>query len=166
MPEIETGRLVLDRFTTADAPDVFAAITPAVTRWMTWEPPTWAEFEAHAARLAAADPRAGANFVIRLRDTGRCLGITAAERLADDLPELGIWLRADAHGQGFGLEAARALLRWASAASGAAGFVWPVAVENAASRRIAERLGGEIVAERPGAKYDAVIYRIPAAQGP
>lgn len=161
MAEIDTPRLRLARFTLADASDAFAAITPAMTRWMSWDPPTREEFQGHAANMAAADP-ANANFVIRLQNTGEFLGIAAAERLTDDLPELGIWTKVAVHGQGYGGEAVGALLRWASATSGKPGFLWPVAVENTASRRIAERLGGEVIAERPGAKYDAVVYRIPA----
>ena len=53
-------------------------------------------------------------------------------------------------------------MRWASATVDREGFLYPVAVQNTASRRIAERLGGEIIATRSGAKYDSVVYRIPA----
>jgi RimJ/RimL family protein N-acetyltransferase len=160
--EIETPRLTLRRFTLADADEVFAAITPEVTRWMSWDPPTWEAFQARAAALAVADPATDMNFVIRGRDTGGCVGVCAAERLGDEMPELGIWLKVTAHGQGYGAEAVAALLRWASAASGKAGFLWPVAIQNTASRRIAERLGGAIIAERAGPKYDAVVYRVPS----
>ena len=162
MAEIETPRLTLHRFTLADADEVFAAITPEVTRWMSWDPPSREAFQVRAAALAVADPAADMNLVIRRRDTGECLGVCAGERLTDETPELGIWLRVTAHSQGYGAEAVAALLRWASAATGKPGFLWPVAVENTASRRIAERLGGQLIAERPGAKYDAVVYRIPA----
>jgi RimJ/RimL family protein N-acetyltransferase len=160
--EIETPRLTLRRFTLADADEIFAAITPEMTRWMSWDPEPREAFDARAAAMAVADAAAGVSFVIRRRDTGECLGLAAAERLADDLPELGIYLRVEAHGQGYGGEVVEALLRWASAATNKPGFIYPVAVENTASRRIAERLGGEIIAERAGAKYDAVVYRIPA----
>lgn len=160
-PEIETPRLTLTCFTLYDAGEAFAAITPEVARWMSWDPPSVEEFQGHAASMASADP-SRANFVIRRRDTGAFLGIAAAERLPDDLPELGIWLKVEAHGQGYGSEAVHALLQWASAATGKMGFLWPVAVQNTASRRIAERLGGEVIAEVTRPKYDAVIYRIPA----
>lgn len=162
MADIETRRLTLRRFTLTDADEVFAAITPEVTRWMSWDPEPREAFAVRTEAMAVADPQAGVSFVIRRRDTGACLGVAAAERLAEDLPELGIWLRIDAHGQGYGGETVEALLGWASAASGKLGFLWPVAVENTASRRIAERLGGEIIGAHTTRKYEAVVYRIPA----
>lgn len=164
MAELETPRLTLRRFTLADAHEIFAVITPEMTRWMSWDPEPREAFAARAAAMAVADPAAGVSFVIRRRDTGECLGLAAAERLADDLPELGIYLKVEAHGQGYGREAAEAVLRWASGASGRPGFLWPVAVRNAASRRLAEGLGGEVIAERAGDKYDSVVYRIPAVR--
>jgi RimJ/RimL family protein N-acetyltransferase len=36
-----------------------------------------------------------------------------------------------------------------------------VAIENIASRRIAEKLHGEIIGNRTNPKYDSVVYRIP-----
>ena len=162
MAEILTARLRLARFALADAPEVFACITPEVTRWMSWDPPSSEAFGTRAVALAAADPQVETNFVVRRRDTDECLGVVAAERLGDDLPELGIWLKVESQGQGYGREAVEALLNWASATSGKPGFIYPVAVENTASRRIAERLGGSVIAERSGPKYDAVVYRIPA----
>lgn len=159
--QLETPRLSLIRFTMADAEEVFGCITPAVTRYMSWEPPSR---EAYLARCAAlVDSPTEIQFVIRLRDTSECLGVTALERPADPLPELGIWMKASAHGRGYGGEAIEGLVRWASAAVDRDGFLYPVAVHNTASRRIAERLRGEIIATRSGAKYDSVVYRIPAA---
>ncbi|WP_246688912.1 hypothetical protein [Mesorhizobium sp. WSM4310] len=37
--EIKSLRLRLELFTAVDADEVFAAITPAITRFMQWEPP-------------------------------------------------------------------------------------------------------------------------------
>jgi RimJ/RimL family protein N-acetyltransferase len=115
------------------------------------------------ARCAAlVDSPTEIQLVIRLKNTRECLGVTALERPADASPELGIWMKEAAHGRGYGREAIEALVRWASVTIDSDGFLYPVAVENTPSRRIAERLGGEIIATRPGAKYDSVIYRIPA----
>lgn len=156
----ETARLKLAQFEMTDADDVFSCITPEITRYLSWEPPS---LEAYVARCAVLlDSQAEVQFVIRRRDTGECLGVTAVDRPADEVPELGIWMKTAAHGQGYGREAIEGLLRWASLNTGRVGFLYPVAVENLASRRIAERLGGEVIAMRPGSKYDAVVYRIPA----
>ena len=39
--------------------------------------------------------------------------------------------------------------------------MYPVAIQNIASRRIAEILHGEIIGNRTNPKYDSFVYRIP-----
>ncbi len=157
---IETPRLTLARFEMTDAQDVFGCITPAVTRFMAWDPPvSFDEFKSGCeTRLQSRDQ---IQFVIRRKDTGECLGIAGVEGLIEDLPELGIWMKEAAQSQGYGREAVEAVARWASGDLIPDGFLYPVAVENVASRRIAEGLNGEVIATRSGAKYDSVVYKIP-----
>lgn len=76
-------------------------------------------------------------------------------------PELGLWLKESAHGQGLGREVVAAQVEWGHATLGKESFLYPVAVENTASRRIAEKLRGQIIGSIKKPKYDAVIYRIP-----
>jgi len=45
-------------------------------------------------------------------------------------------------------------------------FIYPVAIQNTASRRIAENLHGEIIGNRTNPKYDSVAYRIPFYESP
>ncbi len=161
VPHIDTSRLSLDRFVMSDADEVFRCITPAVTRFLAWDPPSLDVYRSRCQALCRADDRTEVQFVIRRRDTQECLGLVGVERLDDPVPELGVWMKPTAHGQGFGREAVEAVVRWASGVCEGPGFIYPVAVENAASRRIAEALGGEIIATRSGRKYDSVVYRIP-----
>jgi len=159
--QIQSARLQLSTFEMADAEEVFACITPAVARFMSWEPPkSFSEYKARReARLQAADPTEF-TFVIRRRDTKECLGITALERADQSSPELGIWMKESAHGQGYGGEAVRAIAEWATKDLGKDTFLYPVAVENIASRRIAEKLHGEVIGTRKSPKYDSVVYKI------
>jgi len=76
-------------------------------------------------------------------------------------PELGLWLKESAHGQGFGREVVAALVAWGHATFGKGSFIYPVAVQNTASRRIAEKLYGEIIGTLTKPKYECVVYRIP-----
>ena len=76
-------------------------------------------------------------------------------------PELGLWLKESAHGQGFGREVVAALVEWGHATLGKESFLYPVAVQNTASRRIAENLRGEIIGSVRKPKYDCVVYRVP-----
>jgi len=62
---------------------------------------------------------------------------------------------------GFGCEAVQAIVQWASQRLVAKTFIYPVATDNHASRRIAEALGGIIFETRTSAKYDSVVYQIP-----
>ncbi len=77
-------------------------------------------------------------------------------------PEMGLWLKESAHGQGLGRKVVTELVEWGQAFLGKGCFIYPVAVQNIASRRIAENLGGEIIGTRKNSKYDSVIYRIPS----
>jgi hypothetical protein len=43
-----------------------------------------------------------------------CLGIAGLEEADQPTPELGIWLKEAAHGQGYGGEAIKAVAEWAT----------------------------------------------------
>ena len=61
----------------------------------------------------------------------------------------------------FGGEVVASLVEWGDATLGKGSFTYPVAVQNTASRRIAEKLRGEIIGNRANPKYDSVVYGIP-----
>jgi RimJ/RimL family protein N-acetyltransferase len=158
---IQSARLQLSEFQITDAEEVFACITPSITRYMRWEPPTWSGYLARCeARLR--DPNLNAlSFVIRRHDNNECLGMAGLEDSDQPSPEMGLWLKESAHGQGFGREVVAALAAWAHENLGKESFIYPVAVQNTASRRIAEGFHGEIIATRTSPKYDSVVYKIP-----
>lgn len=158
---IRSARLQLTPFKMADAEEVFECITPAIARFMRWEPPkSLNEYKVHReARLRANDPSVF-SFVIRRSDTMECLGIAGLDEADQPTPELGIWLKEAAHGNGYGTEAIKAVAEWAMKTLSKESFLYPVAVENAVSRRIAEKLRGEIVGSRRNPKYESVVYEI------
>ena len=59
-----------------------------------------------------------------------------------------------------------ALVEWGHASFGKGSFIYPVAEQNTASRRIAEHLRGEIIGSWTNPKYNVVIYRIPFDEAP
>jgi RimJ/RimL family protein N-acetyltransferase len=87
--------------------------------------------------------------------------MTALEGADSVSPEVGLWLKESAHGQGFGREVVTALVKWRHTTLGKESFIYPVTVQNTASRRIAEGLHGEVIAKRTSTKYESVVYRIP-----
>jgi RimJ/RimL family protein N-acetyltransferase len=163
-------RLALRTFTPADAPEIFAAVSPTVTRFMSWDPsPSPAAFaevwHQWLPRMAAGTDL---SLVIRLQATDEFLGVAGIHRIGSAEPEVGIWLKETAHGLGYGREAIGAIVKWAPAHIGAAALIYPVAKQNLPSRRLAESLHGTIVGERnlrksSGVVLDEVVYRIPAA---
>jgi RimJ/RimL family protein N-acetyltransferase len=161
--QIASQRLFLQPFIAGDADEIFDCITPSITRFMAWEPPPSRDAFARVWRswLPSIEDGSDLHFVVRLAADGRCLGIVGLHRARTDTPELGIWLREDAHGQGLGREALQAVAAWASATLHPSHFEYPVAAENLASRRVAESLGGTIVAWRSTPKYALAVYRIP-----
>ena len=159
---IYSPRLQLSQFQITDAEEVFACITPSITRFMRWDPPSWSEYMARCEKRLRAPDLNIFSFVIRRRDSKECLGMAALEECDTESPELGLWMKESAHGQGFGREVVAAVAEWAHKTLGKKSFIYPVAVQNIASRRIAENLGGEIIGTRANPKYDSVIYRIPS----
>ncbi|MEM9060010.1 MAG: GNAT family N-acetyltransferase [Pseudomonadota bacterium] len=86
-------------------------------------------------------------FVLKRKDTGAFLGGTGiVHPVGWPRHELTWWLMPDAQGTGFATEASRAVLNWAYGTLG-----WPVVEthmrdENMPARRLAERLGGTVIA--------------------
>jgi RimJ/RimL family protein N-acetyltransferase len=158
---IRSTRLQLSQFQMRDAQDVFRCITPAIAKFMPWEPPSWSEYLTRCKKRVQAPEPNQFSFVIRRLDNRECLGMASLEDADSVSPELGLWLKETAHGQGFGREVVAALVEWGHATLGKESFIYPVAVQNTASRRIAENLHGEIIGNRKNPKYDSAVYRIP-----
>ena len=158
---IQSRRLQLSQFQMGDAQEVFACITPSIARFMPWEPPSWSEYVARCEKRVQAPEPNNFSFVIRRLDNWECLGIASFEGADSVSPELGLWLKQSAHGQGFGGEVVAALVEWGHATLGKESYIYPVAVQNTASRRIAEKLHGEIIGSLTKPKYECVVYRIP-----
>ncbi|HEY2497456.1 MAG TPA: GNAT family N-acetyltransferase [Candidatus Angelobacter sp.] len=158
---IQSPRLQLSQIQLTDARDVFGCITPAIAKFMPWEPPSWSEYLARCEKRDQNPDPNQLTFVIRRLDNRECLGLSSFEDASSISPEVGLWLKETAHGQGFGTEVVAALIEWGHTTLGKESFIYPVAVQNTTSRRIAEKLHGEIIANRKNPKYDSVVYRIP-----
>ena len=124
---IQSPRLQLSQFQMMDAPEVFGCITPAIARFMPWEPPSWSEYVARCEkRVQAPDPNKF-SFVIRRLDNRECLGMASLEGADLVSPELGLWLKESAHRQGFGREVVAALVDWGTplSAKEVSSIRWP-----------------------------------------
>ncbi len=104
-------------------------------------------------------------FVILKKENGEFLGVCAVHQLHTDTPELGIWTKKSAHGNGYGREAIHCLKAWADENLDYESLSYPVDKRNIPSRKIPESLGGRIVREfrqinLSGNLLDQVEYRI------
>ena len=145
-PLFEASRLRLTEFAMADAADVYNCITPAITKYAFREPPScFVAYKARREETLRSTNRNNFSFVIRRLDTAECLGIASLDGLDADAPELGVWLKETAHGNGYGTEAVRAVADWAARTLSKKHFTYAAATENIPSRGIAEALGGGVV---------------------
>ena len=161
--EIRSFRLTLKPFTSFDSDEIFRYITPTLTRYMSWDPPEnrqefdkiWHEWLDHI--------KNGQELicVIRNSNDNEFLGLVGLHKMQSEIPELGIWIREDRHRLGLGQEAVKSIASWASGNLKIKSFIYPVAVENFASRKIAESLGGTPYSYEKNRKYDSVTYLIP-----
>jgi [ribosomal protein S5]-alanine N-acetyltransferase len=105
-------------------------------------------------------------FVILSKATSEFLGCVGlhGEQNVRTL-EIGIWLKKNAHGSGYGREAVHLLVKWTMENVDIDYLIYPVDRRNIPSRKIPESLSGRVVSEfeqtTPTGKYlDMLIYRI------
>jgi len=99
------------------------------------------------------------------KDTEDFLGCFAIANIGSEHPEMGGWLKPAAHGKGYGHEVATALKRWAQDNLVYEYITWPCAIENVASCKLVESIGGVIGKEytnttASGNVWESREYRI------
>ncbi|KXZ72229.1 GNAT family N-acetyltransferase [Acinetobacter venetianus] len=163
LPILQSSRVNLFVFQMDDLVDIYPCITKTLTRYMAWEPAE--NFEAleqiGQQWLLAESENTDYHFVLRCKETHIFIGLIGVHRAQTPTPELGLWIREDFHNQGFAKESIYEVFRWASQKIQPKYFLYPVAIQNYASRKLAEFLGGVVADKKTERKYDAVIYHIP-----
>jgi len=147
--------------------DIFREFTKEVTTYMI---PSPAESIRGTRNFIAASRRgmeAGYNlqFIVVSKTTGEFLGNCGLHgENKVQTPEIGIWLKKDAQGKGYGREAVYTLVDWSRKNINLDYFVYPVDRRNVPSRKIPESQGGKIIKEyritTPSKMLDCVAYKI------
>ena len=145
--EIISNRLLLKSISLAYKKQIFETFTEDITTYMY---PTAAKNIAQTASFIKSSLEGMKNeheltLVILKKDTQEFLGCAGIHRINSKHPEFGIWLKKTAHGNGYGLEAIVAIKNWCEENLDCEYFTYPVDEENYPSRRIPEKLGGEII---------------------
>jgi len=165
---IEAARVRLVAISAAYTEEIFRHFTADIARYMLPAPATdIAETRAFISSALLGLERADdLQFVICAKRDGEFLGVCGLHgTVRPGVPELGIWLKARAHGNRYGREAIGALRDWAGENLEFSRLIYPVDRRNIPSRKIAEALGGTVVAARKaismsGTELDEVIYAI------
>jgi RimJ/RimL family protein N-acetyltransferase len=162
--EIRSERLMIRRWRESDAAElepILAANVPHLAPWIPWrvaEPLPAAQLAIRLGEFAAAfDADREWRYGVFSADTGTILGDVSlfprnetgrvSFTIANHV-EMGYWLRADATGQGYATEAARAALALASTLPGMARVLIRCDERNAASSAIPRRLGFHLATTR------------------
>ena len=135
---IQTERLVLEPIELRHAEGILQATLesrPELLPWMPWAVAPTIE----GVREMAAD--GGMSFAVIDRETGEVIGVAGLNPFADGSYELHYWIHSRYAGKGLATEASRALLDWGGRSLGATRFTLWAGRDNAASRRVAEKLG-------------------------
>ena len=164
---IESERVRLLPTSEGYAREVFANFTPAITELMYPAAPNAIEETLAFLRGARSRIQDGADLqvVVLLSEDDEFLGHGGLHHLDSRTPELGIWIKKTAHGEGYGREAITALCRWALDNLDFDYLKYPVDRGNIPSRRIPESLGGRVESEyelvnESGRVLDLLEYRI------
>jgi RimJ/RimL family protein N-acetyltransferase len=165
---LRSSRVVLRSFGPGDAREVFAAATPTLTRYMTWDPaPCLEAFEKiWRGWLPMMAKGTDMHLVVRLRASQEFLGMAGLHNIGALEPDAGIWIKEAKHGNRYGRDAVAAVVSFAARTLSRKAVLYPVAEANGPSRRLAQSLGGKIIGKRllrksSGSEYPQVVYRIP-----
>lgn len=170
--EIVSDRLLLRSVSDAYAGEIFHNFDVQVTRYMFPSPARRIEETQAFIRQARVGLERGDNlqFVILLKSSTEflgCCGLHGQGKIKT--PELGIWIKLDAHGHGYGREAITAVKHWVDKHLAYDYLIYPVDRANIPSRKIPEALGGEVYEEKlsptlDGRMLDLLVYHIPPAR--
>ena len=164
MPIIETERLRLRPMRVSDAPDMFDyARRPEVTRYLLWSPHPNIEYTKEYLEYLGGRYRLGMHheWAVVLKESERMIGTCGFANI--DCPhncgELGYVLHPDYHGKGLITEAAQAVLEVGFSTLALNRIEVRFMAENAASRRVSEKLGMQFEGVRRSSMLIKGAYR-------
>ena len=149
--ELETARLRLRPVYLDDAETIYASIRESIeplARWMTWCHAGYAREDSDAwiASTRSAWEAGGAYEFLVFEHSGRHVGAVGLNQFnrENNSANLGYWVRQSSQRQGFAVEAVRRIARFAFEEAKFQRVEIVAAVDNVASRRVAERAGATL----------------------
>ncbi|MBE9516482.1 MAG: GNAT family N-acetyltransferase [Proteobacteria bacterium] len=165
---IDSERLRLRPVTLSDARPIYEYFNKDITRYMVPKVPECIEDAEQFINDAIEGVKTSSNlqFAVCNKSQGDFLGCCGLHKLDNDpAPETGIWIRQNAHGQGYGREAVTAIKTWAQQMLDYPFLIYPVDKDNTPSRHLVETLGGQAVDgytvnNAAGRQLNIIVYRI------
>jgi RimJ/RimL family protein N-acetyltransferase len=166
--QIEGERIVLNSIHERYSSEIFKEFSDDVTQYMGPKSAETIEDTIFFINESINGMKAGhdLNLVITKKENGEFLGCCGLHGKGNPrTPELGIWIKKDAHGNKYGQEAIRTLAMWGVLNIDFDFLVYPVDRANLASRKIPESLGGVVFHEQQvstvrGISLDQVFYKL------
>ena len=167
--QIDGERISLRSIDESYSSEIFREFDSEITRYMLPGPAENIEETLSFISDSLDGMRAGHELVLAITDKtdGEFLGCCGLHgRGNPKTPELGIWLKKEAHGNHYGKEAIESLTAWAVDNVDFDYVIYPVDKANIPSRKIPEALGG-VIFEKKSVKtmrseyLEEVVYRIP-----
>lgn len=165
--KIESDRLILLPIALKFKADLFQNFTEEITILMFPKSPEQIrETEIFIEKsIEQRDNKTDLVLTIFKRENKEFLGNCGIHRIDTDTPELGIWLKKSAHGNGFGKEAILSLKNWADLNLNYRYLLYPVDRQNIPSRKIPASFGAKIYRNyqqisQSGKVLDLLEYRI------
>lgn len=165
--EIETKRLILKPVSLEDKDMIFSEFTDEITKYMFPSSPKQITDTEEYIEKSTNEMKKGSDLVVSIfdRKMNEFLGCGGAHYLNTKTPELGIWIKKSAHGNKYGREAVIGIKKWVDKNFEYEYLLYPVVIENIASRKIPESLGGKEEREYTSKKANGeevalVEYRI------
>ncbi len=166
---IEGDRVTLKSINKNYSSEIFKEFTSEITQYMFPKPAEKIEETLSFISESLDGMRGGWDLVLVItqKENGEFLGCCGFHGKGNPrTPEIGIWIKKEAHGNKYGREAIKTLTSWAVENIDFDYAIYPVDKANVASRKIPEALGGTIFDEKraktmSGNYLDEVIYKIP-----
>ncbi|MFM2064426.1 MAG: hypothetical protein RLZZ507_4097 [Cyanobacteriota bacterium] len=164
---IFTNRLLIQPISLKYKEDIFREFTAEITTYLYAAPPREIADTEFFIKQSLLEMETGENLIVVIleKDTQEFLGCSGIYKINTKYPQTGIWLKKSAFGQGYATEAIKALKKWADANLDYEYLRYPVDQENAPSRRVVEKLGGQIFGKYQhtnlsGQVLNVIEYRI------
>jgi [ribosomal protein S5]-alanine N-acetyltransferase len=144
--EIFTNRLLLLPISQKYKEEIFREFTKEITTYMYPRPPQNLAETEEFINASLCEIKTGNHLIVVIlkKEFQEFLGCCGIHEIHSKNPQIGIWLKKAAQGNGYGFEAISALKQWADENLDYEYLIYDVDKANSPSRRIPEKLGGQI----------------------